>query len=361
MGNGGIEVGSRELIDFDAIRNGNDLWSVVSRLTGSPRTTSGKICCPFHDERTPSFHVDESKQRWRCYGRCQTGGDVVDFVGRHRHGNAYDPSNYSHISEAVEELCGESVPTTRGILVPKEERKVEHKPIQLIPINNRIPDVTWWHKTMPQDKWDYLMIERGLFPDTIRHFQVGHDGERYTIPVFYRGDLLLVKRRRDDVVLAQQIADGIVPGDDTYHMKKEKYLKATWEIGVDENDNSIREGGTPDFLFNADVLDQGHSTIVVCEGEFDAMIAWQHGFPSISGTAGAGTWRYDWTQRIGFTKNVLVVYDGDEAGQAGYLKIRADMPRAKLVRLPQAGWDLTDLYNRHPRAITWMIENFNVS
>ncbi len=40
---------------------------------------SWKGLCPFHDERTPSFHVTPSKGFWHCFG-CQAGGDVIDFV-----------------------------------------------------------------------------------------------------------------------------------------------------------------------------------------------------------------------------------------------------------------------------------------
>jgi 5S rRNA maturation endonuclease (ribonuclease M5) len=42
--------------------------------------TGYKACCPFHDDRNPSFHVYmHSKPRWKCYG-CDLHGDVVDFI-----------------------------------------------------------------------------------------------------------------------------------------------------------------------------------------------------------------------------------------------------------------------------------------
>src|SRR5215207_7885207 len=56
-----------------------------------------EACCPFHNEKTPSFKVHKAKNTWRCFGGCQTSGDAIDFVVRYR--------NCSFI-QAVEEIAG---------------------------------------------------------------------------------------------------------------------------------------------------------------------------------------------------------------------------------------------------------------
>lgn len=38
-----------------------------------------KQCCPFHQEDTPSFSYSDEKGKWRCFGSCHCGGDVVDL------------------------------------------------------------------------------------------------------------------------------------------------------------------------------------------------------------------------------------------------------------------------------------------
>jgi len=62
-----------------------------------------KGLCPFHDERSPSFHVTPAKGLYHCFG-CQAGGDVIDFVMK---------TDMVSFSEAVEKLAARSGVTLR--------------------------------------------------------------------------------------------------------------------------------------------------------------------------------------------------------------------------------------------------------
>jgi DNA primase len=64
-----------------------------------------KACCPFHDEKTPSFTVSVDKQFYHCFG-CGAHGTVVGFV-----------MDYDHLGfvEAIEELAARA-----GLEVPRE-------------------------------------------------------------------------------------------------------------------------------------------------------------------------------------------------------------------------------------------------
>ena len=58
----------------------NDIVDVVgSYVSLTPKGGSFWGCCPFHNEKTPSFHVLPDKQFYHCFG-CKKGGGVINFV-----------------------------------------------------------------------------------------------------------------------------------------------------------------------------------------------------------------------------------------------------------------------------------------
>lgn len=69
-----------------AILDRADIVTVVSEA-GVKLKPAGRgfvACCPFHNEKTASFHVSPERGRWHCFGACGEGGNVIDFVMRHR-------------------------------------------------------------------------------------------------------------------------------------------------------------------------------------------------------------------------------------------------------------------------------------
>ena len=55
-----------------------------------------QCCCPFHQERTPSFIVNKARNTWHCFGACAEGGNAIKFVMKY---------NNATFPEAVRELA----------------------------------------------------------------------------------------------------------------------------------------------------------------------------------------------------------------------------------------------------------------
>jgi DNA primase len=91
--------------DVKAVRGAVPIDAVVSEYLQLRNAGGGNLkgLCPFHDEKSPSFHVSPSKGLFHCFG-CQQGGDTLDFVMRVDH---------LSFSEAVERLAAQAGITLR--------------------------------------------------------------------------------------------------------------------------------------------------------------------------------------------------------------------------------------------------------
>ena len=84
----------REVIDD--VRMGNDIVDVVGQFVKLKRSGNSYMgLCPFHNEKTPSFHVNQDGQYFHCFG-CGVGGDVIGFMMKY--------GNYSYV-DAIKYLA----------------------------------------------------------------------------------------------------------------------------------------------------------------------------------------------------------------------------------------------------------------
>lgn len=125
-----------------------------------------KACCPFHDEKTPSFTISDEKQFYHCFG-CGAHGDHFGFLTHHK--------NLPFI-EAVEEVAAKA-----GVQVPKanpkdvQQRKDKDRLSGLMEATTRYYSQTL-HQNGQQDILEYL-LSRGMTHETIHAFRLGFSPE----------------------------------------------------------------------------------------------------------------------------------------------------------------------------------------
>ena len=250
---------------------------------------------------------------FKCFS-CGRHGDVLDFVGYFHFGQSYDPS--THFTEVVDRLAGIKI-------APLPQRTVKPKPEPAKQLSISLETILDWHDTMPANRREYWK-SRGLFDQTINDFFLGWDGKRYTIPATYRLVPFACKRRQSE------IDDGI----------DAKYISIT---------------GSRSGLFNADCL-WTTDKVVITEGELDCMTLNQCGIPSVSSTAGAGTFKPEWANLFTSVMNVYLVFDNDKAGELGAQKVMSIIRRAKIVSLPDGFKDVNEFYLGYKYAANWLRE-----
>ncbi|AWK85342.1 DNA primase [Azospirillum thermophilum] len=121
-----------------------------------------KAPCPFHNEKTPSFYVNDQKGFFHCFG-CGAHGDIIGFVMRHD--NLAFP-------EAVELLAGEA-----GLQVPRPTEEDRHRYERRKTLHDLVEQAARWFEHQlyaPAGRagLDYLK-RRGLDPDIIARFRLG--------------------------------------------------------------------------------------------------------------------------------------------------------------------------------------------
>lgn len=260
--------------------------------------------CPLHNDRERSSGINLDAGVWYCQAGCG-GGRVDELIARQD--EWVDPPTGS--------LNGHSTASSG-------------KPTEAI----SDAAVAGWSSSLwsNEDAIEGLMLARGLNEDTIREHELGWDSGRscYAIPVRDAGgDLVNVRR---------------------YTLNPAPGRRKMW---------SVSGMGTP-TLYPLSVLAANPHTLIVCEGEFDALLTNQEGYPAITRTGSAGTWKADWGEHFA-GREVYLVHDMDSAGQDANRKVARALERvAKTVRVvhlpykvrPKHGKDLTDFWLEHDKA-----------
>ena len=306
---------------IDSVRERSDIVELIGSYVTLRRAGSNYTgLCPFHSERTPSFTVFPDTQSFFCFG-CEAGGDAFTFVMR---------SENLEYPEAVEFLAKRA-----GIQIPETHEDSDQprgisraRAYELNRAAARFYRDCLFDPAIGEAGMNYLRDTRGLDTAVIRHFGLGYAPNEFGVLLphlkslgfteeemrqcflcgrsqsgryydYFRGRVMFPVINTAGEVVA--FSGRAVPGT-----SKAKYLNSS--------DTPVFQKRKNLFALN---FAKAHCAeqMILCEGNMDVVSMHAAGFENA--VASLGTALTDEQARImaRYTKQVIIAYDGDSAGQ----------------------------------------------
>src|SRR5262249_8839812 len=153
----------------EQIRAASDIVDVIGAYLPLKRAGANFVAlCPFHKEKTPSFHVNPHRQIFHCFG-CHKGGDVFAFV------KEYESLDFPEAVRRLAERAKIPLEYEKG----GGEQKARHLKESLLQIHEQITQR--WQNALDNEAGsqiarDYL-LKRGVAPEAVKLFRLGHAPE----------------------------------------------------------------------------------------------------------------------------------------------------------------------------------------
>ncbi len=317
---------------LDELRTRASLSQVVGRkvIWDQRKSNQGKgdmwAPCPFHQEKSASFHVDDRKGFYYCFG-CHAKGDAISFVR--------ETENVGFM-EAVEILAREA-----GMPVPKQDPRAQEKADERTELAAVMELAVQWFRLQLQtaaatQARDYLG-GRGLKAAALDHWEIGF------APDSWQGlwDALKGKGVADDLILGAGLAKPSTKGGKPYDTFRGRIMYPIRDAqgraiafggrAMDPNDNAKYLNSPETLLF-----DKGRSLynvrdartaagkgmpLIVAEGYMDVIALQGAGFHAAVAPLGTAITESQLQMLWRISPEPIITLDGDTAGQRAALRL----------------------------------------
>jgi hypothetical protein len=236
--------------------------------------------CPIHEDpkgsKSSSASLNFNTGLWHCASaKCGDGGSIKELYKVMRAAGRVKTANAGKSKSNVVDI--------------KTKERVE--PDKALPTESQVRG--WTRVLLRKPNALRVMTEdRGLTKHTIREYQIGWDGQRFTIPIRDEQDELVnIRRYKPKARSASQ-------------------KMISWGTGWGEG-----------RLLGWDILnDDSVVDVTLHAGELDYIIARQYGLPAVTHTSGENVFKMEWVKHFA-NKRVYVAYDDDKAGDKGAMKV----------------------------------------
>jgi DNA primase len=319
---------------LEQVRAANDIVDIIGAVLPLKRAGASFVAlCPFHKEKTPSFHVNPQRQIFHCFG-CHKGGDVFRFV-----------QDYENLSfpEAVRRLAERArIPLELNPDDGSRERRSAKE--RLLELHEAIAQR--WHAVLATDAAgqtarDYL-DRRGVGAEAIELFRLGAAPDAWDDTVNW------ARAKRYDLQLIEQA--GLVvrkEGSDHYYDRfrgrlmfpindeQGRVIAFSGRIltGDEKTAKYVNSPETPIFtkgriLYGLDkakraILDAG--SVIVCEGQLDLIACHLAGIRNSVAPQGTALTADHARILRRYCEEVVLCFDSDTAGQNAAIRALEDL------------------------------------
>lgn len=323
------------------------------KLTRTGKSLKG--LCPFHKEKTPSFHVSAERGTWHCFG-CGEGGDGFSFIEK------VEGVDFKGALKILAEKAG--VPIEYSQAAGEDASKKE----RLRELMSRASE--WYAKNLPQSPAEAYAKSRGLTDESVRAWRLGY------APAAWRS--LLEAMTAEGYTTRELLLAGLIKEADgkpgTYYDRFRNRLMfpiadtagrviafTGRALAADDPAKYLNSPET-DLYRKSDVLfgmDRAKDAVrvrkftLLVEGQMDVLLSHQAGFGNAVALSGTALSERHLSLMKRFSENLMLLLDADTAGltataRSAALALRHGL-RVKAVRLPQ-GKDPADLLAGDPPA-----------
>ena len=310
-----------------------DIVDVIERRV--PLKKAGRewtACCPFHNERTPSFYVSPAKQFFHCFG-CGVHGSAIKFL------MDYDRLEFPDAVEELAQSVGLTVPREGG----RDERPREDKTDLYALLD---ASAGWYQAQLPKSpEAQAYCRKRGLDADTIARFRLGWAPAGYDGVIKALGNS---PRRMELLAEAGMVSSGERGGK--YDRFRERLMFPILDrrgrviafggrvLSSEQSPKYLNSPETPLFhkgrelfaLWQVKQANTNLTRIVVVEGYMDVIALHQAGLPIAVATLGTATTPEHTELLFRAAPDVVFCFDGDRAGRAAAWKaLESALPRLR--------------------------------
>ena len=326
---------------LDELTARSDIVDVVSRYVSLKKSGSNYFgLCPFHNEKSPSFSVSQDKQIFHCFG-CGVGGGVISFIMRAEGLEFYDAVSF------LAKQNGMTVPENN---YDKKTSKSRERLLALMKDTARFYYSELWK---PENiNVQQYFAKRGLTRKTMNRFGLGFAPNSF----FATMDAMKEKGYTQDELLAC----GLVAKSEKGNLYDKFRNRVMFPI-FDLRGNVIAFGGRvmddskPKYLNSPETsifhksrnlfaIEKARKTtndyFILAEGYMDVIALHQAGFNSAVASLGTALTEEQARLIARYTKNIIISYDADNAGQMAAQRaidiLKKSGLNVRVLRIPNA-------------------------